>query len=130
MHLSRPTVYRYLDIYMNGGELKEPYMTMFNAFFSNERSKMQQRYKCLNGNIIVKLVENTASNANGTFIKNSETRGKRDIVVGQIVECGNTDIKKTDLLYFSFYAAQPLILDDVQVYVVNYQDIKFIKKGE
>lgn len=131
-HLSRPTVYKYFEQYENGEHIKEPYKSLFDSFFNDEREiLMESYYKCMNGNIIVKLLENTCMNKNGTIIKGAETRGKRDIVAGEIVESTNTNLKKTDIVYFSFYAGQPMVLDDEQVFIINYQDIKFIKrKGE
>ena len=131
LHVSRPTLYKLMDKYEHGLDLEEPYKSIFNAFFAEERDRMKCNYKCLNGNLIVKIIDNTAVNDNGTFIKGSETRGKRDIVVGEIIANANTNLKSTDLVYFSFYAAQPCVLEDQEVYIVNYSDIKFIKrKGE
>ena len=89
---------------------------------------MEGKYRCLNNNIVVRIIDDTAVNSNGTHVSGSETRGKRDIVVGEIVECANTNIKPTSRIYFSFYAAQPFTLEGEEVYIVNYHDIKLIKE--
>ncbi len=90
---------------------------------------MKGIYETRNGNLIVRILENTAVNANGTVIKNSETRGKRDVVMATVI-IGDANVPKDTIIYFSFYAGQPFVLEDEQVYIVNKQDIKFIKKGE
>ena len=127
--VTRVTLYKYLKIYESGKKVKEPYQSVFDAFFLNEKGIiMKETYKCLNGNIIVKIIDNTAINSNGTFVKNSETRGKRDIVAGEIIVNDNTHLRISDIVYFSYYAAQPLELEGQQVYVVHLQDIKFIKR--
>ena len=139
--VSRPTMYNMMKRYENNEPLKEPYNSIFDAYFKEDfnpitkedllkEKNIPSKYKCINGNILVELIENTAENSNGTFIKNSETRGKRDVVAGKIFANSNTNIKNTDILYFSFYAAQPLTLEDKLIYIVNYQDIKFIKRGD
>lgn len=125
--VSRPTMYKMLSDYDSGKQLQDPYASIFDAFFLKERNRMKGKYESRNGNLIVKIVENTAENANGTFIKGSETRGKRDIVLAEVV-VENSNYKAGTLIYFSFYAAQPFELEGEQVYVVNNQDIKFIKK--
>lgn len=127
LHISRPTLYKMFEDYEAGKNLGEPYQSLFNAFFLKERNAMKATYLSRNGNLVVKILENTAVNTNGTFVKGSETRGKRDIVVGQVV-VGDSNVPVGTTIYFSFYAAQPFVLEDEQVYVVNKLDIKFIKK--
>lgn len=129
LKVSRPTLYKLMDQYDQGLSLGEPFQSIFDAFFFEERSRMKDKYENRNGNLIVKILENTAENANGTFIKGSETRGKRDIVMAQVI-VKNNNYPVGSIVYFSFYAAQPFELEGEQVYVVNHQDIKFIKKGE
>lgn len=90
---------------------------------------MKSTYESRNGNLIVGILENTAVNANGTVIKGSETRGKRDIVMAEVI-VGDCNVPKGTIIYFSFYAAQPFTLEGEDVYVVNKLDIKFIKKGD
>ena len=123
--VSRPTMYKMISDYENGKLNSEPYVSVFNAFFLKERNAMKGNYKMCNGNLMVRIVENTAMNANGTVIKNSETRGKRDVVCGVLLVNGD-HLKEGDLIYFSYYAGQPMQLEDEQVYIVNYKDIKFI----
>lgn len=129
LHVSRPTLYKLIDQYDHGVGLDEPFQSIFDAFFLKERNRMKGNYESRNGNLIVKILENTAVNENGTFIKGSETRGKRDIVMAQVL-VGDCNVPKDAIIYFSFYAAQPFTLEDEQVFVVNKLDIKFIKKGE
>ena len=129
LRVSKPTMYKMMDKYSQGKELGEPYQSIFDAFFSKEREVMKGKYECRNGNLVVKILENTAENANGTFIKGSETRGKRDIVMAEVV-IGDANVPGGTVIYFSFYAAQSFTLEGEQVYVVNKNDIKFIKKGE
>ena len=125
--LSRPTVYSMFEKYNKGIGLDEPYQGIFDAFFLTERNKMKGNYESRNGNLVVTIVENTAENANGTFIKGSETRGKRDIVMAR-VRIGDNNVPEGTMIYFSYYAAQPFTLEGEQVYVINKQDIKFIRK--
>lgn len=127
--LSRPTVYRYLKLYNSGKNLGEPYQTIFDAFFKEERSKMENKYVCVNGNLLVRLIENTSVNPNGTIIRGAETRGKKDIVIGEIVASTNNFLPEGTKVYFSFYAAQAVTLEDEQLYIVNKEDLKFYKKG-
>ena len=129
LHVSRPTLYAMLDKYDKKIGLDEPYQSIFDAFFLNERNRMEGNYETRNGNLIVEIVENTAVNSNGTFVKGSETRGKRDIVMAKVL-VGDANVAKGSTIYFSFYAAQPFTLEGKEVYVVNKQDIKFVKKGE
>jgi len=129
LHVSRPTLYKLMGEYEKGILLKEPYQSIFDAFFLTERNAMKGIYETRNGNLIVRILENTAVNANGTVIKNSETRGKRDVVMATVI-IGDANVPKDTIIYFSFYAGQPFVLEDEQVYIVNKQDIKFIKKGE
>ena len=129
LSVSKPTMYKMLDKYSKGQELNEPYQSIFNAFFSKERNAMKEKYESRNGNLVVKILENTAENANGTFIKGSETRGKRDIVMAEVI-IGDSNVPIGTVIYFSFYAAQSFTLEGEQVYVVNKADIKFIKKGD
>ena len=129
LKVSRPTLYKMFDQYESGAGLGEPFQSIFDAFFLKERNAMKGNYESRNGNLVVKILENTAVNANGTIIKGSETRGKRDIVMAQVL-IGDCNVPKDTIIYFSFYAAQPFTLEDEQVYVVNKLDIKFIKKGE
>jgi co-chaperonin GroES (HSP10) len=89
---------------------------------------MEGNYEMCNGNLMVKLVENTVVNANGTFLKNSETRGKKDIVCGVLLQDGE-ELKKGEIIYFSLYASQPMQLENETVYIVHQDDVKFIKKG-
>lgn len=125
--LSRTTIYSMFEKYSKGIGLDEPYQGIFDAFFLAERNKMKGNYESRNGNLIVTIVENTAENANGTFIKGSETRGKRDIVMAR-VRIGDSNVQEGAMIYFSYYAAQPFTLEGEQVYVINKQDIKFIRK--
>ena len=127
--LSRPTVYRYLSLYSKGVSLDEPYQSIFDAFFKEERSKMKNDYVCVNGNLLVRLIENTSVNPNGTIIRGAETRGKKDIVIGEIVASTNNFLPEGTKVYFSFYAAQAVTLEDEQLYIVNKEDLKFYKKG-
>ena len=90
---------------------------------------MKGNYESRNGNLVVKILENTAENANGTFVKGSETRGKRDIVSAQVL-VGDCNVKEGTIIYFSFFAANPFTLEGEEVCIVNKQDIRFIKKGE
>jgi co-chaperonin GroES (HSP10) len=127
--LSRPTVYKYLKMYSDGKSLSEPYQSVFDAFFMEERSEMQNQYVCVNGNLLVRLIENTSVNPNGTIIRGAETRGKKDIVIGEIVASTNNFLPEGTEVYFSFYAAQAVTLEDEQLYIVNKEDLKFYKKG-
>ena len=129
LKVSRPTMYKMLKEYESGSTLPEPYASIFDAFFLEERNPMKGNYESRNGNLIVKILDNTAENANGTFVRGSETRGKRDIVMAQVL-IGDSNVSKDSIIYFSFYAAQPFTLEGEEVFVVNKQDIKFIKKGE
>lgn len=129
LHISRPKLYKLFDEYDDGKTLKEPFKTIFDAFFFNERNNMKNKYQSRNGNLIVEILENTAQNANGTFIKNSETRGKRDIVEAQVL-IGDSNVPEGTVIFFSYYAGQPFVLEDKAVFIVNKQDIKFVKKGE
>lgn len=129
LHVSRPTMYKMLSDYESGKQLREPYASIFDAFFLEERNPMKGIYESRNGNLIVKILDNTAENANGTFVKGSETRGKRDIVMGQVY-IGDCNVPANSIIFFSFYAAQQFTLEGEEVFVVNKQDIKFIKKGE
>jgi len=90
---------------------------------------MKGNYESRNGNLIVKILENSAVNDNGTFIKGSETRGKRDIVMAQVL-VGDSNVPANAIIYFAFYAGQPFTLEGEEVFIVNKLDIKFIKKGE
>lgn len=90
---------------------------------------MKGNYQSRNGNLVVKILDNTAENANGTFIKGSETRGKRDIVMAQVL-VGDCNVPENTIIYFSYYAGQPFTLEGEEVFIVNKLDIKFIKKGE
>ena len=127
--VSRPTIYNLFNDYAAGRALEEPYQSIFDAFFLKERNAMKGNYETRNGNLIVKIIENTAVNDNGTFIKGSETRGKRDIVMAQVL-IGDKNVPTNTVVYFSFYAGQQFTLEGEIVYVVSKQDIKFIKKGE
>ena len=127
--VSRPTVYKMFDDYTQGKPIDPEYRDVFDAFFLKERETMKGKYESRNGNLIVKIIENTAANSNGTFVKGSETRGKRDICMAQVV-IGDSNVPVGTVIYFSYYAGQPFTLEDEMVYVVNKQDIKFIKKGE
>ncbi len=89
---------------------------------------MEGKYRCLNNNIVVRIIDDTAVNTNGTKVCGLETRGKRDVVVGEIVACANTNIKSSAKVYFSFYAAQPFILEGESLFIVNYNDIKLIRE--
>ena len=129
LRVSRPTMYKMLSDYESGKQLSEPYASIFDALFLEERNPMKGNYESRNGNLIVKILDNTAENANGTFVKGSETRGKRDIVMGQVY-IGDCNVPVNSIIFFSFYAAQPFTLEGEEVFVVNKQDIKFIKKGE
>lgn len=129
LHVSRPTTYALIKEYDAGHALEEPYQTIFDAFFLTERNRMQGNYESRNGNLIVKIRDNTAENANGTFVKGSETRGKRDIVVAEVI-VGDSNVPEGTVIYFSYYAGQQFVLENEEVFVVNKQDIKFIKKGE
>lgn len=129
LHVSRPTLYKLLEQYDHGEPLPEPFQSVFDSLFFKERNAMKATYVSRNGNLVVKILENTAVNTNGTFVKGSETRGKRDIVVGQVI-VGDSNVTVGTTIYFSFYAAQPFVLEDEEVYVVNKLDIKFIKKGD
>lgn len=127
--LSRPTLYKYLNMYNNRKHLSEPYQSIFDAFFREERSTMENQYVCVNGNLLVRLIENTSVNPNGTIIRGAETRGKKDIVIGEIVASTNNFLPEGTKVYFSFYAAQAVTLEDEQLYIVNKEDLKFYKKG-
>lgn len=129
--LSRPTVYKYLKMYSRGKNLGEPYQTIFDAFFKEgmEFEEMENKYVCVNGNLLVRLIENTSVNPNGTIIRGAETRGKKDIVIGEIVASTNNFLPEGTKVYFSFYAAQAVTLEDEQLYIVNKEDLKFYKKG-
>lgn len=129
LHVSRPTMYKLIAKYEHGELLDEPYQSIFDAFFSTERNRMKSNYETRNGNLIVRILDNTAVNENGTFIKGSETRGKRDIVMAEVI-IGDTNIPVGTVVYFSFYAGQPFTLEEQEVFVINKQDIKFIRKGE
>lgn len=129
LHVSRPTLYKLMDLYNKGVGLDEPYESIFDAFFLKERNNMKGNYQSRNGNLVVKILDNTAENANGTFIKGSETRGKRDIVMAQVL-VGDSNVPENTIIYFSYYAGQPFTLEGEEVFIVNKLDIKFIKKGE
>ncbi len=88
---------------------------------------MEKKYECRNGNLIVEIVDNTTVSPNGVVIKNSETRGKRDIVSAKVI-VGDDNVKEGTTIYFSFYAGQPFLLEDKEVFVVNKADIKFVCK--
>lgn len=129
LKVSRPTLYKMFGQYEKGVGLGEPYQSVFDAFFLKERNVMKGKYQSRNGNVVVKVLENTAENANGTFVKGSETRGKKDIVVAQVL-IGDSNVPENTIVYFCYYAALPFNLEGEEVFVINKQDIKFIKKGE
>lgn len=129
LEVSRPTVYKMLRIYEATGKVKKRSLqSIFDAYFSEERNNMKGFYSSRNGNLVVEILQNTAENANGTFVKGSETRGKRDIVEG-LVLIGDSNVPCGTIIYFSYYAAQPFVLEEKQVYIVNKLDIKFVKKN-
>lgn len=127
--ISRPTLDKWLEDYDRTGIVPKQYaQDIFDAFFKygeERNNSMEGSYRCVNNNVLVRLVEDTAVNKNGTRVVNTETRGKRDVVVGEVLVSEN--IKQGSLVYFSFYAAQPFSLEGEQVLCVNYHDIKFIK---
>lgn len=129
LNVSRPTLYRLMANYEKGVGLGEPFQTIFDAFFLEEREKMKGKYESRNGNLITKIVENTAVNSNGTFVKGSETRGKRDIVEAKVI-VGDSNVPVGTIVYFSYYAGQPFTLEGEEVFIVNKADIKLVKKGE
>lgn len=129
LNVSRPTLYRLMANYEKGIGLDEPFQTIFDVFFLEEREKMKGKYESRNGNLITKIVENTAVNSNGTFVKGSETRGKRDIVEAKVI-VGDSNVPVGTIIYFSYYAGQPFTLEGEEVFIVNKADIKLVKKGE
>lgn len=129
LEVSRPTVYKMLEVYKATGKVKKKSLQdIFDAYFSEERNSMKGIYLSRNGNLVVEILQNTAENANGTFVKGSETRGKRDIVEG-LVLIGDSNVPSGTIIYFSYYAAQPFVLEQKQVYIVNKADIKLVKKN-
>ena len=90
---------------------------------------MNKTYECRNGNLIVEIINNTAVNANGTVVINSETRGKRDIVSAKVI-VGDDNVKVGTTIFFSYYAGQAFTLEDKEVFIVNKADIKFVNKEE
>lgn len=126
LHVSKPTMYAMIRRYDEGMPLSELNQSVFDAFFGQERRDM---YESRNGNLVVEIVENSAVNGNGTFVKGSETRGKRDIVVGRVI-VSNPNYAIGSHVYFPYYAAQPFELDGKRVAFVDGKDIKMVRKGE
>lgn len=125
--VTRPTLDLLIRKYEAGEPIKEYYRETFDSIMKG--TFMEGKYRCLNNNIVVRIVDDTAVNSNGTRVAGTETRSKRDIVVGEIIACANTNIKRNAKVFFSLYAAQPITLEGEQLYVVNFHDIKLIKEN-
>ena len=82
------------------------------------------KYKMCNKFALVKLVEENKVLNNGLTVK--ETRGKRDIVVGEVLSNNfNTEFPVADgyLVWFPLYAANPITVDGKALLIVHQDDI-------
>jgi co-chaperonin GroES (HSP10) len=84
--------------------------------------------KVLNENVLVKMNE-TSTMDNGIQIQ--ETRGKRDIVSGVVVNCDEqTGITLWSKIYFPYYAAISFNLKGEELWIVNVNDVIMIEDEE
>ena len=126
LSVSRPTAYKMISLYGSGHGLDERSLKIMDACLGKEAER-RAMYESRNGSMVVRIVDNTAENANGTFVKGSETRGKRDIVAGEVV-IPSEGYPIGCVVYFPYYASQPLTLDGEQLSIVDGRDVKFVKK--
>lgn len=87
------------------------------------------KYTTLNGNIIVKQVADQTVTKAGLRVTATETRGKKDIVAGQIILSNRNDLKPSEIVYYPMFAAQPFNLDGEDVAVINSKDIVLVKRS-
>jgi co-chaperonin GroES (HSP10) len=80
--------------------------------------------KMLNDNLLVELVNETTILGNGLAVK--ETRGKRDIVYGTIVEC-ECGLEKGMKVWFPLYAANPITINGKSLLIVALDDIIMVE---
>ena len=85
-------------------------------------------YRTLNNKIIIKQINLSTQLGNGIVIQ--ETRGKKDILVGEVIISSTTDIKEGDLVWFPEYAALPITLNNKSYNVIDYSDIILTKEKE
>ena len=94
------------------------------------------KYIALNDKIIIKPLDVKTTLGNGMVIQ--ETRGKKDILVGEVVipPAGisailrkESGIKKGDQIWYPEYAALPIKLDGESYLVIDYSDIILMKEG-
>lgn len=83
----------------------------------------------LNNNCLVKLKSDSKIMGNGISVK--ETRGKRDIVSGTILEydAGKPShfLNKGLTIWFPLYAATAIVMEGVEYLIVNFNDIMIIE---
>lgn len=79
--------------------------------------------KLFNEFILIKLDAEKTQLSNGLNVK--ETRGKRDIVQGTIVEVPEcfAEPRAGDVVLFPLYAATPVTLEEEDYVVVNFKDL-------
>lgn len=88
-----------------------------------------ENYTTHNSKLIIKQLNLTTTLNNGIVIQ--ETRGKKDILVGEVILTSpELDIKKGDWVWFPEYASLPIALDNQSYYVIDYQDVILSKEKE
>ena len=84
----------------------------------------------VNNFYLVKLKEENKLLANGITVK--ETRGKRDIVCGEVIRgsvqlTGNTVAHEGNLIWFPLYSANQFVYDGETLLIVHADDIMMVE---
>jgi hypothetical protein len=89
--------------------------------------KLREIFSMKNKNLLVSLLPDRRTLDNGISI--SETRGKREIVAG-LVEAAEASLKLQErcICYFPSYAANPIEVNGVTLFIVNFQDLVMTDK--
>ena len=88
-----------------------------------------KNYATHNNKLIIKQLNLTTTLNNGIVIQ--ETRGKKDILVGEVILTSpKLSINEGDWVWFPEYATLPITLDNQSYYVIDYQDIILSKEKE
>ena len=85
-------------------------------------------YTVINNKLIVKPLENKTTLKNGITIQ--ETRGKKDILSGEVVLAPEDSTLVGTTVYYPEFASIPIVLEGNHLLVIDLQDVIIIQRED